>query len=54
MNQFKDLRQVFPGSDVVLGFSFKTVHPRGQSAHFRYLRIDDCFECMSPHMSLVA
>ncbi|MCL2372486.1 MAG: hypothetical protein FWC78_03690 [Defluviitaleaceae bacterium] len=57
--------EAFPGSCVVLSFSFKTVCTRGNCAHLavlnhrlantfalprgKYAHLQDCFECMLPH-----
>jgi len=45
MKQFKDvLLTAFPGSDVVLHFSFKATFTRGQYTHLTHLKGKDCFD----------
>ena len=40
-------KELFPGSDIVRSYTFKTAAPRGQSALFA--EKPDCFECLSPY-----
>lgn len=43
-------KELFPGSCIIRKYSFKTVMTRGESALFQ---ISDCFECLSPHNTVL-